>query len=175
VNVRPGHVFLVLLVMGLLLVPLRGQEIAVSAEASVPQRRVMFTEAEMAKFRAIAAEQEVRRETYIRASEDDDIVLLEPYVVVGDDSLLIARLRRELELGGRPERLAAGLTPADRVAVLMARRVDDEFFGVGGPNAVMRTATRAEANMLYLNPLALMAAFRSGKFKNVFAAPAGIE
>lgn len=57
----------------------------------------LFSVEEIARARRIAAENQARREAYIRAGVDDDVIVLEPYVVEGDSSLLLARLRREME------------------------------------------------------------------------------
>jgi hypothetical protein len=55
--------------------------------------------------------------------------MLEPYIVEGDDSLLIARLRRDLDRlagAGRPCRVTVPASVLHELA--LARRFDDQFF-----------------------------------------------
>jgi hypothetical protein len=131
-------------------------------------RNPLFTEADMIKFRAKAAEEAARRETYIRAAEDDDVVLLEPYIVRGDDSLLLARIRRALErnaLGTR--RIFIGLTDEARRDLLFARRQQDEFFRPGSPGRPS-DAPAFEG----INFLELPSRLRPENLPKLFSAPA---
>ena len=53
-----------------------------SGEPSIPvvtaSQDSIFTNAELARARQVAIENEARRESYIRAHDDDDIITLEP-------------------------------------------------------------------------------------------------
>lgn len=93
----------------------------------------LFSVEEIARARRIAAENQARREAYIRAGVDDDIIVLEPYVVEGDSSLLLARLRREMERSvGSRMRPRIALEPSVLAELNLRRKFDNAFFS--GPN-----------------------------------------
>lgn len=155
---------------------LEGQESAAAGAKFTAPHGSIFSQEEIDRAWASAVEREQRRESYIRAAADDDVIVLAPYIVEGDSSLLLARLRRELESGGKsPLRHALQISAVQRAEMLMERRAQDEFFGSGGPTSTFRQERRAGGGMLYFNPLGLPGLIRNGRFKNIFAAPPGAE
>lgn len=93
----------------------------------------LFSVEEIARARRIAAENQARREAYIRAGVDEDVIVLEPYIVEGDSSLLLARLRREMERSvGSRMRPRIALEPSVLAELNLRRKFDDAFFN--GPN-----------------------------------------
>lgn len=106
-----------------------GESAEAGDDAVSSGRWTLFTADEFAHFQKIAAERESQRETYIRNSEDDEIVHLEPYIVEGDSSLMLARIRRALERGvGNRPRLMVGLAAPVQHELRMATRADRSFF-----------------------------------------------
>lgn len=103
----------------------------------------IFSHDELARARQVAIANQARRESYIRAGGDDDIVVLEPYIVEGDSSLLLARLRRAMERGVdsplRP-RLAVGASVMSEL--VLRQKQDDEFFHGPSPGAPPEHVTR---------------------------------
>lgn len=138
-------------------------------------RWVLFTPQELERARAIAEERERLREKYLRAWAREEIITLEPYIIEGDSSLLLARLRRDLATGYRQGPLV--LPPRDRAVLRLARRVDTEFFGFGLPGSVLRSEPRPRdaGSMLLLDPVALAERVRDGDLRNIFAAPPALE
>lgn len=134
---------------------------------------LQFTADEIEHYREIGARR-ARQEAYIHASEDDDVITLAPYVVESDDSLVLARIRRELEnyRSTAPSRIA-GLTPLFDEHLRLARQADKAFFSerpVGGP---------ADAGgALYIDqhaPAKILHTLRGGHIADLFAPPAGSE
>jgi hypothetical protein len=148
--------------------------------AARSSRWLHLTPDSIAYYRAIAVARQQQREAYIRASGDDDVITLAPYIVESDGSLVLARLRRELEMGGRSR--------ASRFAEIAARpdphlrstsKAENAFFGGSGdPTGLFRIRDRsvgapADAPAMGLfNPLGLSKAFRDRNvISSLFAAP----
>jgi hypothetical protein len=155
--------FAVLLVVGS---SLSAQELT-TPPAEPPPRRLFVTEAQLERARVIAEEQARRRDVLLRADVDDDVVLLEPYIVEGDSSLVLARIRRLLDAGvNESRRFFVGLPDAARQELRFARRAQDEFFRPG-------TAGRPHdaPNFDGIDLLRLPGRLKSGNFRNIFRAP----
>lgn len=138
-------------------------------------RWLHFTAEEIEHHRAVGLARQAKQEAYIRASTDDDVITLAPYIVESDDSLLLARLRRELESYRRaaPSRIS-GLTPLLDQHIRLARKASDDFFGgrfVGG-------RPRDAPAIFYFNGATgprIYRALRDGHLADLFAPPAGAE
>lgn len=144
-------------------------------------RWVQLTPETIAYYRAIAVARRQKHEYYIRASADDDVISLAPYIVESDDSLVLARLRRELETGRRthvsriPE-----ITPLTDPHLRTTTKADHAFFGgYGNPAGAMRirqsgpsVGAPADAPAMALfYPPALFDFFRGKRISSIFAAP----
>jgi hypothetical protein len=153
--------------------PARGQEFP--ADAPIPEVMAspgsIFTSAELARARTIAVEnRQRRRESYIRASEEDDIIMLDPYIVEGDRSLLMARLRRELERSARTIRSSViSRDPDVQRALALARKADDDFFRGPSPGAPEDHVTTGID--LLRSPGAVIEAWRNRDLGSLVRAP----
>ena len=132
VHFRSTITFVALVATGIS-IPLGAQSVAPAPAAEGP-RYLHFSAAEVARFQAIAAQMEARRESYIRASEVDEIIMLEPYIVEGDSSLTRARIRWALDQDPVARRqVFLGLAPSIQQELLFARQSQDAFFQPGSP------------------------------------------
>jgi len=112
---------------------LRGEEIGTGEITASPGS--LFSPEEISRARRIAAENRARRESYIQAA-DDDVIVLAPYIVEGDDSLLMARLRRDLDrLAGVRRPWHVGLPESVLQDLAFTRRFNDQFFSASNPGA----------------------------------------
>lgn len=130
----------------------------------------LFSNDELARARQVAAANQARRESYIRAGTDDDIVVLEPYIVEGDSSLLLARLRRAMERGvGSPMRPRIALASSVLSELVLRQKQDDEFFHGPSPGAPPEHVTRGID--LLRSPGAIVDAWRERNAGALFRAP----
>ncbi len=151
--------------------PLAVPEAAAAGADPIPELHSdLFSQAELARAREVAAENRQLQESYLRGAIDDDIIVLEPYIVEGDNSLLLARLRRALELGmGARRRAPISLTPADQHDLLLARKDDEQFFR--GPSAGAPTDHVTSGVDVLAAPGAIVDAFRNRRVGDLFRAP----
>jgi len=99
-------------------------------------------------------------------------VLLEPYIVEGDDSLLLARIRRALESGYSARgRSFVGLSTGTQVDLVRARFREDAFFRGRNPGAP-EDALTGGVDLLAL-PFIFADAVRQKSVVNLFRAPPG--
>ena len=139
----------------------------------------LFSAEELEQARAVAVERQERRESYIRATADDDVIVLEPYIVEGDSSLLMARLRRDLERDYGARRRRMEIAAVHRAEMQMQRRAQEAFFGSPDPTSTFRVERRPGGmdapSMLFFNPGSLGDLVRSGRIQDIFSAPPGAE
>lgn len=130
----------------------------------------LFTDEELARAREVAISNRQRHESYIRANADDDVIVLEPYIVEGDSSLLLARLRWELDQSTEKTRRSMIATDLGVLRELaLTRSANDAFFRGPSPGAPEEHVSTG-VDMLRA-PGAVIEAWKQGRLASIFAAP----
>lgn len=143
-----------------------------AATGSVGTHWSSVTAEDLARARTIAAERRRHEESYIRAPADDDVIVLAPYVVKGDDSLVQARLRRDLERGfGYRPRPQVGLEALTQRRTDFPRKSDYLFFNGPSPGA---PADRPNAVDWLGLSVGIVSAIAHKRVGDIFRAPPGV-
>lgn len=146
----------------------QAQETPSTIPAPSTSRRPLFTAEEINRAWVLEAERQAGRESYIRANADDDVIVLAPYIVDGDSSLVLARLRRELERQVFAPPQAHSVTPFAWRPREFRRKSDLAFFRGPSPGAPRDRPDTVDWLGLSLG---IMTAVRDKRAGEIFRAP----